>query len=100
MLADGAAHTVTLVPPAGISDTWLMDGSLFVNVDAASAQTGGAVTQDTIAAAPTVNTSVVTRADGNSAWRIKVVRGNMPPPTTATRVSGGNAAMSPRKALA
>jgi hypothetical protein len=64
VLADGKPHTVTLVPPAGITDTWLMDGSLFVDVDAASAQTSGAVTEDTITA-PQVATTVAPQADGS-----------------------------------
>jgi hypothetical protein len=63
VLADGRPHTVTLVPPAGISDVWLMDGSLFVDVDAASAHTGGAVIEDTITA-PVVDTAVVGQGAG------------------------------------
>ena len=65
VLADGKPHTVTLVPPSDISDTWLMDGSLFVNVDAGSAQTSGAVTQDTITPSPAVNYNVATQPDGS-----------------------------------
>ena len=74
LLADGKPHTVTLVPPAGISDSWLMDGSLFVNVDAHSAQTTGAVTRDTIAAAPDVATSVTTQPNGSDLITAKTGR--------------------------
>ena len=65
VLADGKPHTVTLAPPAGISDTWLMDGSLFVNVDAGSKQTSGAVTEDTITPSPAVDYNVATQSDGS-----------------------------------
>ncbi|MBS2537934.1 hypothetical protein KGQ20_34795 [Catenulispora sp. NF23] len=65
VLADGKPHTVTLVPPSDISDTWLMDGSLFVNVDAGSAQTSGAVTQDTITPSPAVDYTVAAQSDGS-----------------------------------
>lgn len=63
VLADGRPHTVTLVPPAGISDGWLLDGSLFVDVDAASARTSGAVTEDTVTA-PDVTTTVTAQGTG------------------------------------
>ncbi|WP_327066105.1 peptide-N4-asparagine amidase [Kitasatospora sp. NBC_01302] len=63
-LTDGKPHTVTLVPPAGISDGWTLDGSLFLNTDPLRAQTGGAVTTDTITAAPQVATTETAQADG------------------------------------
>ena len=65
VLADGQPHTITLVPPADISDVWTMDGSLFVNTDHDAAQTGGAVTQDTVTSAPTLTSTVVSRPDGS-----------------------------------
>ncbi|OLE21541.1 MAG: hypothetical protein AUG49_21785 [Catenulispora sp. 13_1_20CM_3_70_7] len=74
VLADGAAHTVTLVPPAGISDTWLMDGSLFVDVDHGSAQTSGAVTEDTVTPSPAVTYNVATQADGSDLITAAVTR--------------------------
>lgn len=74
VLADGKPHTVTLVPPSDISDTWLMDGSLFVNVDAGSTQTSGAVTQDTITPSPDVNYTVATQSDGSDLITAAVTR--------------------------
>jgi hypothetical protein len=65
VLADGAPHTVTLVPPAGITDTWLMDGSLFVDTDRGAAQTSGAVTEDTVTPSPNVAYTVAKQADGS-----------------------------------
>ncbi|NUR61647.1 MAG: hypothetical protein HOV87_23755 [Catenulispora sp.] len=65
VLADGAPHTVTLVPPAGITDTWLMDGSLFVDTDHGAAQTSGAVTEDTVTPSPAVTYNVAEQADGS-----------------------------------
>ncbi|WP_344440563.1 peptide-N4-asparagine amidase [Kitasatospora nipponensis] len=64
-LTDGHPHTVTLLPPAGISDGWTLDGSLFLDTDPLRAQTGGAVTADTIAAAPQVATTEAGQADGS-----------------------------------
>jgi hypothetical protein len=64
-LTDGRQHTVTLLPPAGISDSWTLDGSLFLTTDPLRAQTGGAVTTDTIAAEPQLNTTEQGQADGS-----------------------------------
>ncbi|MGC0313877.1 hypothetical protein QBC98_002353 [Kitasatospora acidiphila] len=64
-LTDGRQHTVTLLPPAGISDSWTLDGSLFLTTDPLRAQTGGAVTTDTIAAAPQLNTTEQKQSDGS-----------------------------------
>jgi len=58
LLTDGQAHQITLLPPAGITDVWLMDGSLFLNTDRHAAQTTGALLKDTIAATPALATSV------------------------------------------
>ena len=58
LLTDGQAHQITLLPPAGISDVWLMDGSLFLTTDHHAAQTTGALLKDTIAAAPSLSTTV------------------------------------------
>jgi len=74
VLADGKPHTVTLVPPSDISDTWLMDGSLFVDVDAGSAQTSGAVTQDTITPSPAVDYKVAAQTDGSDLISSAVTR--------------------------
>lgn len=64
-LTDGRPHTVTLVPPAGISDGWTLDGSLFLTTDPLRQQTGGAVTTDTITAAPQISSTVATQPDGS-----------------------------------
>ncbi|MGF1431304.1 peptide-N4-asparagine amidase [Kitasatospora sp. LaBMicrA B282] len=64
-LTDGRPHTLTLVPPAGISDGWTLDGSLFLTTDPLLAQTTGAVTGDTIAAAPQVATTEAAQPDGS-----------------------------------
>ncbi|WP_110670152.1 peptide-N4-asparagine amidase [Streptomyces tateyamensis] len=64
-LTDGAAHTVTIVPPAGISDGWTVDGSLFLDTDPLLAQTSGAVTTDTVTADPKVTTTEAAQADGS-----------------------------------
>lgn len=62
LLTDGKPHQLTLLPPAGITDVWTMDGTLFLNTDHHAAQTSGALTADTIAATPTI-TSTVTSPD-------------------------------------
>ncbi|WP_329569754.1 peptide-N4-asparagine amidase [Kitasatospora sp. NBC_01266] len=64
-LTDGKPHTVTIVPPAGISDGWTVDGSLFLTTDPLRARTSGAVTADTITAAPQVATTETAQADGS-----------------------------------
>lgn len=64
LLTDGRAHQITLLPPAGISDVWLMDGTLFLNTDHRAAQTGGALVTDTIAAAPTLTSTVASPSTG------------------------------------
>ncbi|GAA1949659.1 peptide-N4-asparagine amidase [Kitasatospora viridis] len=64
-LTDGRPHTVTLVPPAGISDSWTLDGNLFLTTDPLRAQTTGAVTTDTIAAAPQSATTEAAQPDGS-----------------------------------
>jgi hypothetical protein len=58
LLTDGKAHQITLLPPAGISDVWLMDGTLFLNTDHHAAQTSGALVKDAIAAAPALTSTV------------------------------------------
>ncbi|MFI9272932.1 peptide-N4-asparagine amidase [Kitasatospora sp. NPDC052896] len=64
-LTDGRPHTVTLLPPAGASDLWTIDGSLFLTTDPLRQQTTGAVTADTIRSAPTLGTTQSTRPDGS-----------------------------------
>ncbi len=64
-LTDGEPHTVTLVPPAGISDLWTMDGTLFLDTDHQRQQTTGAVTTDTVQPAPQLGTAETTQADGS-----------------------------------
>lgn len=64
-LTDGKPHTVTLVPPAGISDLWTLDGSLFLSTDPLRQQTSGAVTADSIDPAPQVSTDRTTQPDGS-----------------------------------
>ncbi|WP_051969421.1 peptide-N4-asparagine amidase [Kitasatospora azatica] len=64
-LTDGRPHTVTLVPPAGISDGWTLDGSLFLDTDPLRAQTSGAVTTDDITAAPQISTTETAQPDGS-----------------------------------
>lgn len=59
LLTDGKPHQITLLPPAGISDVWLMDGTLFLSTDRHAAQTTGALVKDTIAAAPALTSTVV-----------------------------------------
>lgn len=65
LLTDGKPHQVTLLPPAGITDVWTMDGTLFIDTDHHAAQTTGALLHDTIAAAPTL-TSTVTSPDATT----------------------------------
>lgn len=66
LLSDGKQHTVTLVPPAGISDVWMLDATMFLTTDAHARHTGGAVTRDTIAAAPRLTTSITSPAAGTN----------------------------------
>jgi hypothetical protein len=58
LLSDGKPHTITLLPPAGITDVWTIDGSLFLTTDHGAAQTGGGLLTDTIAAAPDLASTV------------------------------------------
>jgi len=64
VLADGKQHTITLVPPADISDQWMIDATLFLTTDPHRAHTGGAVTKDTIAAAPKLTTTLASPTAG------------------------------------
>jgi hypothetical protein len=64
VLADGKQHTITLVPPADISDVWMIDGTMFLTTDPHKARTGGALTEDTIAAAPNLTTSIASPTAG------------------------------------
>jgi hypothetical protein len=66
LLSDGKQHTVTIVPPADISDVWMVDATMFLTTDAHTAHTGGAVTADTIAAAPSLTTSITSPAAGTN----------------------------------
>ena len=64
LLSDGKQHTVTLVPPADISDVWMVDATMFLTTDAHARHTGGAVTRDTIAAAPQLTTAITSPTAG------------------------------------
>jgi hypothetical protein len=64
LLADGRQHTITLVPPADISDVWMIDATMFLTTDPHAAHTTGAVTEDTIAAAPRLTTAITHPASG------------------------------------
>ncbi|HEX4790466.1 MAG TPA: peptide-N4-asparagine amidase [Actinospica sp.] len=80
LLSDGKQHTITLVPPADISDVWMIDATMFLTTDAHAAHTGGTVTEDTIASAPQSNTDIGSPAAGTdlittSAARDWTVRG-------------------------
>jgi hypothetical protein len=66
VLSDGKQHTVTLVPPAGISDVWMLDATMFLTTDAHAARTGGAVTSDTISAAPNLTTGITSPVSGTN----------------------------------
>ena len=64
LLADGKQHTITLVPPADISDVWMLDATMFLTTDPRLSHTGGAVTEDTVAAAPQSTTTLSTPVAG------------------------------------
>lgn len=66
LLSDGKQHTITLVPPADISDVWMVDATMFLTTDARATHTGGAVTSDTIAAAPNLTTSITSPVSGTN----------------------------------
>ena len=66
LLSDGKQHTITLVPPADISDVWMIDATMFLTTDAHAAHTGGAVTKDTIAAAPNLTTTITSPVSGTN----------------------------------
>lgn len=78
VLSDGKQHTITLVPPTDISDVWMLDATMFLTTDAHKAHTGGAVTKDTIAAAPKLTTTIasptagtdVITANGSRDWSV------------------------------
>jgi hypothetical protein len=58
LLSDGKQHTITLVPPADISDVWMIDATMFLTTDAHTGHTGGAVTEDDIASTPQLTTNI------------------------------------------
>ena len=64
LLADGKQHTITLVPPADISDVWMLDATMFLTTDPRLSHTGGAVTEDDIAAAPQLTTTLSSPVSG------------------------------------
>ena len=66
LLSNGKQHTITLVPPADISDVWMIDATMFLTTDAHATHTGGAVTEDTIAAAPKLTTTMTTPVTGTN----------------------------------
>ena len=66
VLSDGKQHTVTLVPPADISDVWMVDATMFLTTDAHATHTGGAVTEDTIATAPNLTTTITSPTSGTN----------------------------------
>jgi hypothetical protein len=64
LLADGRPHQITLLPPAGISDVWTMDGTLFLTTDHGTTHTSGGLLSDTIAAAPQLTSGWTTPSTG------------------------------------
>jgi hypothetical protein len=64
LLSDGKPHQITLLPPAGISDVWTMDGTLFLTTDHGTAHTGGSLLSDTIATAPKLTSGWTTPSAG------------------------------------
>ncbi|WP_269858793.1 peptide-N4-asparagine amidase [Streptomyces sp. RPT161] len=72
-LADGRPHSLTISPYAA-NDTWTVGGSLFVDTDHGRARTGGAVTADSLGAAPRVATAETKRADGGTDVAVDVHR--------------------------
>ena len=64
LLSDGQPHRITLLPPAGITDVWTMDGSLLLTTDHHAAHTGGGLLTDTIAAAPALSSGWTTPSTG------------------------------------
>jgi hypothetical protein len=66
LLSNGQKHTITLVPPADISDVWMIDATMFLTTDPHAAHTGGAVTEDTIAAAPNLTTTLTSPVSGTN----------------------------------
>ena len=66
LLSDGKQHTVTLVPPADISDVWMLDATMFLTTDAHATHTGGTVTADSIAAAPKLTTDITSPVSGTN----------------------------------
>jgi hypothetical protein len=65
-LSDGKQHTITLVPPTDITDVWMVDATMFLNTDAHATHTGGAVTEDNIAAAPNLTTTLTSPVSGTN----------------------------------
>jgi hypothetical protein len=74
LLADGQPHRITLLAPAGISDVWTMDGTLFLATDHGAAQTSGALLGDTIAAAPALSSGWTTPSPGTDVITTRAAR--------------------------
>ena len=52
------------MPPADISDVWMVDATMFLTTDPRLSHTGGAVTEDDIAAAPQLTTTLSSPVSG------------------------------------
>lgn len=74
LLSDGKQHTVTLVPPADISDVWMLDATMFLTTDPHATHTGGAVTADSVAAAPQLTTDITSPVSGTNVITAKASR--------------------------
>ncbi len=64
-LVDGRPHTVTMTP-YGAADTWTVDGTLFLDTDHHASRTSGALTADTLSAAPDPSVTERPRTDGGT----------------------------------
>jgi Peptide N-acetyl-beta-D-glucosaminyl asparaginase amidase A len=72
LLVDGRPHAITLTP-YGAADTWTVDGTLFLDTDHHAARTSGALTGDTLTAAPQVSTTE-RPGDGGAAVHVAATR--------------------------
>jgi hypothetical protein len=62
-LVDGRPHTLTITP-YGAADSWIVDGTLFLQTDHHTSQTSGALTSDTLTATPQMSTTEQPGAGG------------------------------------
>jgi len=72
-LTDGKPHTITITP-YGDADNWTVDGTLFLGTDHGAAQTSGALTADTLTAAPLLSTTETAGAGGSTLVRVATDR--------------------------